>query len=401
MFIQKRPSITSAYQKILPLGIIILVAFACLILFNNTSTQITLSPPVVPTSIPTPTPTPHYTNIALLGYGGGGHEGGALTDSLLVARIDDKARKIFLISIPRDTSVDLPVRADGEIYTDKINAAYVWGLDDTRFPNKPEEFRKANSGGGNLAKYALEQVMGERVSNYASVSFQVFTDFIDELGGIEITRRTSFSDPWYPLEEKRTDPCGKSDEEILQVEATLSGYLREREFPCRFETITFPAGTQTFDGITALKYVRSRHSATEGSDFYRSERQRQVILAVKEKMLNVFSVPQIISFATKFQKYIDTDFTLANIPSLVNLYLSKKDYQIQSVALTNSNVFREAIGGQGQYLLVPRTGAGRYTDIHAYLQDIYTGMSEASAAARFQPTKTPVPSKALTPTRVP
>jgi anionic cell wall polymer biosynthesis LytR-Cps2A-Psr (LCP) family protein len=378
----------SPYRKVFPLFLISLTTFVCLIVFNRVNTQISLNPPVMPTIAPTPTPTPYFTNFALLGYGGGGHEGGALTDSMLVVRVDDKRRTVFLISVPRDTAVQLPILKDGQMYQDKINAAYVWGNDDRHFPHKPEEFKKEKNGGGNLAKYALEQVIGEKISNYAAISFRGFIDFIDHLGGIEITRSTSFTDAWYPIEGKKDDPCGKSEEEVKQIEATLSGYLREREFPCRFETITFPRGTQTLDGETALKYVRSRHSETEGNDFHRSQRQKQVVEAVKKKMLTLASVPDMIRFATTLHEYVDTDLKRADIATLVQRYILKKDYQIKSVALT-TNAFREDRGNGGQYLLIPRAGKNNFTQIHAYLQDIYEGISEASAAARFAPSKIP------------
>jgi anionic cell wall polymer biosynthesis LytR-Cps2A-Psr (LCP) family protein len=336
-----------------------------------------------------PTPTPYYHNIALLGYGGGTHEGGALTDSMIVARIDDKVRKVFLISIPRDLWIELPVLKNGGMSGQKINAAYALGLDDTWFPNKPTEYRVKNGGGGNLAKYALEKVIGEKIDHFGAVSFQAFISFIDTLGGITITRNTPFEDKWFPIEEKEKDTCDKSEEDLKAIEATLSGYLREQAFPCRYETLSLDAGTQTLDGITALKYVRSRHSELEGGDFYRSQRQRQVVNAIKEKTLNIAAVPKLIEFARSIYQYIDTDYTLEDVVSLIKLALTKKDYAVESIALTNDNVLKDGVGPNGEYILVPRTGEGDFRPIQQYLFARYRGISEASASAKFNAVLTP------------
>lgn len=336
-----------------------------------------------------PTPTPYYHNIALLGYGGGSHDGGALTDSIIVARIDDKAKKVFLVSIPRDLWIELPIEKNGGMSGQKINAAYALGLDDAWFSQKPAEYRADNGGGGNLARYALEQVMGEKIEHFGAVSFQAFISFIDTLDGITITRETPFVDAWFPVEEKEKDTCEKSEDEIQQIEATLSGYLREQAYPCRYETLSLDVGTHTLDGTTALKYVRSRHSELEGGDFYRSQRQRQVVHAIKEKTLSISAVPKLIEFAQSIYQYIDTDYALEDIPELIQLALAKNDYAIESIALTNDNVLKDGVGPNGEYMLIPRTGEGDFRSIQEYLFDRYRGMSEASASAKFNAVLTP------------
>jgi len=341
-----------------------------------------------------PTPTPYYRNIALLGYGGGDHEGGALTDSMIVARIDDRAKKVFLISIPRDLWVGLPIDKGGKLSYWKINAAFAMGLDDSWFASKPKQYQKANGGGGNLAKYALEQVTGEQVNNFVAVSFKAFSTLIDSLGGITITRQTPFVDIWYPTEGKEKDTCGKSEDDLKAIEATMSGYLKEQEFACRYETLSLGIGTHNLDGSTALKYVRSRHSGVEGGDFFRSQRQRQVVDAIKEKVLKVSAIPKLIELASSMQQYVNTDFTLADIPNMVNILMSKKSYLIESIALTNENVLKDGRGPNGEYILIPKTGPDDFYPIHEYLQDRFYGLSEASASARFNlylvtPTATP------------
>lgn len=337
-----------------------------------------------------PTPTPYYQNIALMGYGGGTHDGGALTDSIVVARIDDRAKKIFLVSVPRDLWVELPFKDNnGEIVGTKINAAYALGLDDNYYSKKPVEYKSDNGGGGKLAKYALKQVIGEDINHFSAVSFKAFTTLVDSLGGITIVRNTTFTDPWYPIEGKEKDTCDKSEEDLKAIEATMSGYLKEQEFKCRFESITFEAGTITLDGEKALKYVRSRHSETEGNDFSRSQRQRQVLLAIKDKLLSFSGVASIADLASKMYKYIDTDYALSDVPSLISLFMSKKDYDVEPIALTDQNVLRNWTGPSGEYALVPQNGEGDFSLIQEYLKDRYYGMSEASATARFDAVANP------------
>lgn len=343
------------------------------------------------TKPPTPTPTPYYHNVALLGYGGGSHEGGALTDSLIVARIDDRAQKITLVSVPRDLWVPLPLGKDGALVPQKINAAYAYGLDDTTYPNKKPEYQYKNGGGGALAKYALSQVIGEPIDHFAAVSFRSFTSLIDQLGGITIARDRAFLDEWYPIDGKENELCDHKEEEIKDLVATLSGRLLEQEFPCRYEKLDLTAGTHHLDGASALKYARSRKSETEGGDFYRSQHQKQVLEAIKTKALSINSFPALVRVATSISQYIDTDFALTDTPGLLKEYLRKKDYAIQSVALTLENVLDEGRGPHGQYILTPQYDETKWQIVHEYLQERYTGLSEASSTAKLRKKYAPTP----------
>ena len=102
-----------------------------------------------------PTPivdTPDTFNILLLGYGGAGHSGGGLTDSITLANVDTKEKTATLVSIPRDLWIALPVDYDNK-QNYKINAAYAIGGDDNKYPNKKPVYQ-GEDGGGELAKYA-------------------------------------------------------------------------------------------------------------------------------------------------------------------------------------------------------------------------------------------------------
>src|SRR5258708_37496057 len=201
-------------------------------------------------------------NIVLLGYGGGNHDGAYLTDSMIAIHIDPKAKKVFLISIPRDIWIKISTNGTDGSYS-KINAAYEIGLDDSGYPNKQKQFTGAN-GGGRLAEYVVSQVTGLPIDYFFGMDFSGFTHTIDTLGGVNITVEKTFDDYQYPIEGKETDSCGHSDTEIASLSAQLastSGTLTELDaFPCRYEHLHFDTGEQHMNGITTLKYVRSRHS---------------------------------------------------------------------------------------------------------------------------------------------
>jgi anionic cell wall polymer biosynthesis LytR-Cps2A-Psr (LCP) family protein len=100
------------------------------------------------------TDSPDTFNILLLGYGGAGHDGGNLTDSITLASINTKEKEVVLISIPRDLWIALPVDYDNK-QNYKINAAYAIGGNENKYPNKKPIYR-GEKGGGELAKYELK-----------------------------------------------------------------------------------------------------------------------------------------------------------------------------------------------------------------------------------------------------
>jgi polyisoprenyl-teichoic acid--peptidoglycan teichoic acid transferase len=313
-----------------------------------------------------PTPDPlKPISVLLLGYGGGSHEGGLLTDTIQIARIDPKGKQVFLISIPRDLYVSLPTSSEGTSGA-KINAAFAYGTDNQIYPKKPQQF-KGKNGGGNMAKYATEIVTGMPIDYYVAVNFDGFVKTIDSLGGIDINIQASFSDPFYPLEGKEKDNCAFSDETNKIIESTASGEKREQAYYCRFEPLTFEKGLVHMDGITALKFARSRHSPTDGGDFARSIRQKEVLEAVKQKMLTLGFVTKIIPFFQSVNGNIQTDIDLKTIQSVINVIGDIKEYKMQSIALTTDNVLAEAITPEGQYILIPKSGLYRWDEISKFI----------------------------------
>lgn len=350
---------------------LIVGAIAVLLYFYSIYKRVVVHPEFVPISadpdVPTPTPNPlaSYT-VLLMGYGGDTHDGGYLTDTMIVAHIDPKKALVTLISIPRDIWVSLPLTADTPSYH-KINAAYAFGRDDNTYPNKPKEFTGA-AGGGQLAKYAVSQVTGLPIDYFIAVSFKGFQQSIDVLGGVEVDVPHTFDDNQYPIEEEKENMCGKSDEELKELVATLSGDLLEKEFPCRYESLHFDEGIELMDGQRALKFVRSRKSEEYGGDYNRSQRQLVLLTAVKKKVISLGFIPKVFPFISSLTNDMQMDIEARVVQEKLTTNPDPSEFSISSIRLTNDNVLVDARSDEGQYILVSHEGEGEWSSVHDYIQ---------------------------------
>jgi LCP family protein required for cell wall assembly len=334
---------------------------------------------IAPTATPTPDPLAPYS-ILLMGYGGGTHEGGLLTDSIMVAKIDPKNQEISLISVPRDLWVPIPI-TENETQSKKINEAYAIGSDDKKYPDKKIEFT-GEAGGGEMAKYVIGQVLGFKIDYFATLDFSGFVKMIDILGGIDVKVASPFDDPKYPIEENITDTCGKTDEDVKALTATMSGEKLEDQFPCRYENLHFDKGVQHMDGVTALKFARSRHSTTDGGDFNRAARQRLVVTAVRDKIISVGFIPKIIPTIQALTKNITTDINFMKMNELVGKAAELSTYKITPIALTDQNVLTNGRASTGQAILSPKAGETNWDEIHQYIQN--KGVATPSATIKSQ-----------------
>jgi polyisoprenyl-teichoic acid--peptidoglycan teichoic acid transferase len=308
---------------------------------------------------PSPEPTPPIYSAAVLGYGGAGHDGGLLTDSIMVAQINTGTQQIALVSVPRDSWVALPSQGwDKPEQYWKVNAAYAIGSDDRKYPQKPLEFT-GEAGGGSLARYALEQIVGFPIDHFIAVDFTGFKRAVDVLGGITVQVDRPLTDPFYPIPGLEDETCEKSEEEIEELTATMSGDLLLHEFTCRFEVLEFSAGSQHMDGETALNYVRSRHAPNDGGDFNRSRRQRSVLFAVRDKILAIDFIPKLIPFIQSITGHVRTDMSLPFMREMLEQRDEFLDYQIVPVPLTTDeqNILKIGTSSNGQSIVLPKTAS--------------------------------------------
>jgi LCP family protein required for cell wall assembly len=327
-----------------------------------------------PSPSPSGPPPPPIHTFALLGHGSPGHQGGLLTDSIMIIKIDTGLKKIGLISVPRDSWLELPSHGWEEPRGWKVNAAYAIGSSGRQYLDRPDEF-KGEAGGGQFAKHALEQVVGFPIDYFVALDFTGFEKSIDVLGGVDVFVARTFEDPFYPIPGEQENPCEKTEEQIAETVATLSAALVEQEFPCRYETLSFERGTQHLDGETALKFVRSRHAPEDGGDFNRARRQRSVLLAVRDKVLAIDFIPKIIPFLSKLTYNMKTDLSLFQINEFLNQRQEFLDYEIVGIPLTSGrdNVLQFGVSGGGQSILRPRAGEGEWQQVHRYLELMMTG----------------------------
>ncbi len=305
-------------------------------------------------------------NILLLGYGGGNHEGAYLTDSIIVVNINPKTKTATLISIPRDIWVKIPTNDnDGQYW--KVNAAYALGL-------------TGPTGGGNMAKFVLGQITGLEIRNFVALDFFGFKKTIDTLGGIDIQIEQTLDDYEYPIDGSENELCGQDPSILneLQKNATLSA---QQLFPCRYEHLHFDKGLTHLDGTQALGYVRSRHSIQDGNDFGRSKRQRNLILAVKSKVVSIGFITKALPFTNSLKDSLKTDLTLDDISSLLKNAENLKDYNVKSIALTDQNYLTETLSDDGQDVLLPKNGTDNWTAVKNWIaSEIYPDVPLLSPA---------------------
>ena len=187
----------------------------------------------------------------------GTEEGGLYrSDTMILARVDAPKGTISLISIPRDTLVDMD-----ENGWQKINAAY--GI-----------------GGPSYAVEMVSKLTGVDISHFAEVDMDGMAAIVDAIGGIEVE---------VPLEIDDED---------------AGGYV--------------PAGWQTLDGEHALIVCRSRNSYAETAaapDLMRAANQRMVLSAIAHKVLGS-DVATIANTVRSAADYVTTDLELNDIIGL-------------------------------------------------------------------------------------
>lgn len=307
-------------------------------------------------------------NILLLGYGGPGHDGGYLTDTMMLLSVDFANNTATYIPVPRDTWVKIPTHGYDGPYA-KINSAYAIGLDSKNYSDKLPQFQGAD-GGGNMSKYEVSQVLGVPVDYYASVDFYAFKDIVNILGGVEVNVQNAFTDYSYPSGDQNVaaDYCVAEDipDDLIQN--------------CRFKKVHFDAGLQFMDGARALEYSRSRHAAgAEGSDYARSARQQNLITAIEKKALSVGALTKVLSLMDAVQGHFHTDLSIADVKDLADYLRSDKLQQPLHLSLTGAASDNSGQSSQPllvsswsddrQWILIPTAGQNDFNQIHAYIKE--------------------------------
>lgn len=363
----ERPKKRTRLLKILALSLFLTILTIALIKFFNLEKTVFKGPKTV-IQLVTDTGLKSdkgRVNVLFLGTGGQGHDGPDLSDTMILASIDKKTHDVALISIPRDLWAP-----DTK---SKINAVYAFG-------------QEKNGEGLSLVKKTVSVLFGIPIHYALRIDFDGFIKGVDLVDGLDVDVENAFTDPKYPIEGKEDDTCGLTIEtkntdgiiETIVKDATGSATIVTEEndpFTCRYETITFDMGKTYMDGLTALKFVRSRHGTNEeGNDFARSARQQKVILAFREKVLSTQTLldpKTVINLMITFGQSIETDVNDEEIPLFIKLGTKVEPANIRRIVLdaSNKDSVLEVGNSQdynGQFVLIPKNNS--WTDLDEYIQ---------------------------------
>lgn len=265
-------------------------------------------------------------DILLLGIRGESDEenGNYLTDTIMILSIDERTNESSLVSIPRDLSVRIT-----DTVSDKVNSAYL------RLGQEP-------------TKRLFSRITGVYIDHIVVIDFEAFKGIVDALDGVTITLDQPFEEPeqW--------------------------GY-----------SFSLPEGQNTLNGEEALYYVRSRYST---SDFDRSRRQQQIILAIKERVSEIGLLRNPITavkLMNSLRKNVSTDLDIFNLGTLTRLArLAGDSSSARRYVIHSENLLYETLEG-GSYRLLPRGGT---------FEQLKTFMASLPAATRIPVIETTTPS---------
>lgn len=256
-----------------------------------------------------------FTNIALFGLDNrqtGNYDGGN-SDTIMIASIDNDTKQVKLISVYRDTFLNVK----DDTYA-KINSAYAYG-------------------GPKNAIAALNKNLNLDIVNYVAVDFGAVVEAIDLLDGIELT-----------LTDQEVQIMNDNYiDEINKVTGHKSGKLSS-------------GGTYTVDGVQALAYCRIRYTA--GDDFKRTERQRTVLTKMIEKAQGS-SISTVSSLIDSMLGDISTSFTGKELLALVS---SVMDYKLADTHGWPFELCTGSYGSKGS-LVVATDLETNVKELHEYL----------------------------------
>jgi LCP family protein required for cell wall assembly len=273
-------------------------------------------------------------NVLLLGRGGGNHDGPDLTDTMMLASIDPVNHTATLISIPRDLWVDVPNQG-----AMKVNAA--WETGEFKYLGKiapGSNNPNAIAAGFTQADQTVESILGVTIDYNALVDFAAFRQAVDTVNGVTVNVPTDLVDPTMAWENHRSPVLAK-------------------------------AGIDDFTGSQALNYVRSRETT---SDFARAQRQRAVLVALKEKVetLGTLSNPLKISgLMSAFGNNVQTDLSLSDASRMYGILKNIANDKITSVGLADKpNNYITTGAMSGQSIDLPTAGLFNYSAIQKFVR---------------------------------
>ena len=190
----------------------------------------------------------YVTNVLIIGTDGRTADEAARSDTMIIASINNRTDEVSLISLMRDCYVEIPGYSNN-----KLNAAYTFG-------------------GPELLMDTIEHNFGIAVEDYISLNFISVANIVDSVGGIDIEI---------------------SDAEAQEINTILQAEVNEIMGDNSLDDLLKKGGKLHLNGKQALSYARIRYVGN--ADFERTERQREVIRLVMDKLksLNPTILPKL------------------------------------------------------------------------------------------------------------
>ena len=240
------------------------------------------------------------------------------TDTIIIVSVNPKYKSIKLISIPRDTYVEI----EGHGKT-KINHAYAYGE-------------------AQLALKTINETFKLNISEYATIDFSGLVNVINDLGGIEV----------YITDEER-NYINRYSPSVYMVSGNDYNYLSSY-------------GNVTLDGEQAVMHARNRDIGD--GDFTRAQRQRTVMEAIFAK-ISKMDATEIYNWMDVFLKEITTNIDVPSYMGLLGEIVINKNSYLSNIVSTQIPKEDYAISDtiDGLYYFVP-------TDIDAMRKDMWDYM---------------------------
>ncbi|HAP3674236.1 TPA: LytR family transcriptional regulator [Enterococcus faecalis] len=208
------------------------------------------------------------------------------SDTTIVATVNPRDKQTTLVSLARDTYVDIP----GQGKQDKLNHAYAFG-------------------GASLAMDTVENYLNIPINHYVSINMVGLKELVNAVGGIEVNNNLTFSQDGYD----------------------------------------FTIGKISLDGEQALSYSRMRYEDPNG-DYGRQERQRKVIEGIVQKVLSLNSVSNYQEILTAVSDNMKTDLSFDDMKKIALDYRSAfgkvKQDQLQGTGFMQDGVSYQRVDEQ-------------------------------------------------------
>jgi LCP family protein required for cell wall assembly len=253
--------------------------------------------------VPTTALTEEVVTILLIG-GDGDYALDMNTDTLIVAVVNRTTKQVSLLSIPRDLWVYIPTYGSG-----RINIAHRIG----------QRGKYPEGQGPGLLMRTIEENLGIHIDHWVRIGYEGFARAVDELGGVDMVVACQVNLRYRP-------PSSEDEQEMI-----------------------LPPGVYHLDGVTALRYVRTRRGDT---DFERAQRQQQFLKAVWYQFKSPETVLKIPDLWTAMKGAFAADLQLGDVLALAPVALELEPQRVRSLALGRGQV-QNWTTAEGWQVLLP------------------------------------------------